>query len=95
MGKAPALYTHVLALSRFAKHHAVNLVPVAAQQFVGSLTSNSPAVHKLERAKHVPVLCQKMLHQSLSFLFALLKSHCGSPHVFINETRKPGRKGCN
>jgi len=30
-----------------------------------------------------------MLYQCLPFLFALFKCHCGSPHVFINETRKP------
>jgi hypothetical protein len=34
-----------------------------------------------------------MLHQCLSFLFALFKCHCGSPHVFINEAEKGGRNG--
>ncbi|MCW1952324.1 MAG: hypothetical protein KIH44_013270, partial [Octadecabacter sp.] len=41
----------------------------------------------------IPVLCQQMLHQSSSFLFALFKSHCGSPHVFINEATKGGKTG--
>jgi len=58
-----------------------------------SLSTNGPAVHELERAEHIPVLCQKMLHQSLSFLFVLFKSHCGSPHVFINEEEKGGETG--
>jgi hypothetical protein len=35
----------------------------------------------------------QMLHQCLSFLFALFKCHCGSPHVFINEAEKGGRNG--
>ena len=61
VGKAPARYAHVLALSSFAKHHSVHLVPVAAQEFISAAASNSSAVHKLERAKHIPVLCQQVL----------------------------------
>ena len=60
---------------------------------VAQSTSNGSAVHKLERAKHIPVLCHQMLYQCLPFLFALFKCHCGSPHVFINETRKLCRNG--
>ena len=93
MGKAPARHAHVLAFSSFAKEHTINAVPVAAQEFISAATSNSSAVHKLESAKHIPLLCQQVLNQSLSFLFALFICHASSPHVFINETRKPGRKG--
>ena len=61
MGKAPARYAHVLALSSFAKEHSVHLVPVAAQEFMQRSASNSSAVHKLERAKHIPVLCHQVI----------------------------------
>ena len=93
MCKAPARHPHVLTLSGFAIDHAIHFVPVAAQEFVGAFSANGSAVHELERAKHIPVLRQQILHQCLSFPFALFKCHCGSPHVFINETRKLCRNG--
>jgi hypothetical protein len=34
-----------------------------------------------------------VINQSLSFLFALFKYHCGSPHVFINEAIKGSETG--
>ena len=71
MCKAPARYAHVLALSSFAKEHTINAVPVAAQEFISAAASNNSTVYKLESAKHIPVLCQQVINQSLSFLFAL------------------------
>jgi hypothetical protein len=53
----------------------INAVPVAAQEFINAAASNSSAIHKLERAKHIPVLCQQVINQSLSFLFALFICH--------------------
>ena len=75
MRKAPAWDTHVLAFSSFAKEHTINAVPVAAQEFISAATSNGSAVHKLECAEHIPVLCQQVINQSLSFLFALFIYH--------------------
>ena len=58
MREAPARHSHVLTLSGFAIDHAVHFVPVAAQEFVGAVPANGSAVRKLERAEHIPVLCQ-------------------------------------
>jgi hypothetical protein len=60
---------------------------------MGCLPANGPAIHELERAESVPVLGQQMLAECLSFLSALLKFHCGSPHVFINEAIKGSETG--
>jgi hypothetical protein len=57
VGEAPSWHPQIQTLSSFAKEHSVYLVPVAAKEFVGSLTSNGSAIHELERAKHIPVLC--------------------------------------
>ena len=73
--KAPARHAHVLTLSSFAKHQTVYLVPVVAQKLVGAVATNSSATHKLERAKHIPVLCQQVINQSLSLLSALFICH--------------------
>ena len=75
MGKAPARHAHVLTLSSFAKEHTINPVPVAAQEFISAATSNGSAIHKLECAKHIPVMCHQVINQSLSFLFALFICH--------------------
>jgi hypothetical protein len=93
MGEAPSWHPHILTLSSFAKEHSVQLVPIATQKLMGCLPADGPAIQKLERAEHIPVLGQKVLAECLSFLFALFKSHCGPPHVFINETRKLCRNG--
>ena len=93
MCKAPARNAHVLTLSRFAKECMVYLVPVTAKEFLGAFSANGPAVHELERSKHILVLRQQVLYQCLSFLFALLICHCGSPCLFINEHAKQGRNG--
>ena len=93
MRKTPTWHPHVLTLSGFAVYHAVYFVPVAAQEFVGALSANGSAVHELERTKQIPALRQQILHQCLSFLFALLKSHCGPPCLFINEGGKGSKAG--
>ncbi|ALI56879.1 hypothetical protein IMCC12053_2932 [Celeribacter marinus] len=93
MCKAPAWHAHVLTLSGFAVDNAVHFIPVAAQELIGAMPANGPAIHELERTKQIPVLRQQVLYQCLSFLFALLKSHCGPPCLFINEGAKRGRNG--
>jgi hypothetical protein len=75
VGKTPARHALVLTFSSFAKEHTINPVPVAAQEFISAATSNGSAVHKLECAEHIPVLCQQVINQSLSFLFALFICH--------------------
>jgi hypothetical protein len=42
-------------------------VPIAAQQEMRGLSTNGSAIHKFERAEHIPVLRQQMLHQCILF----------------------------